>query len=243
MITLFRRKLEKFSTKTKERGIYYSIRVAIRRIQNLTTTVIQLYLYKILGPKTFTFQGRNYSYFYNAYNRTWENERVIEVPIIWQIVKHCVGRKILEVGNVLSHYFPVDHDILDKYEKANGVINQDVVDFSPQKKYDLVVSISTLEHVGWDEKPKEPYRVLRAIDNLKNLLASNGRIVVTIPVGYNAELDRLLRNGAIDFSEMSCLKRTSSYNNWVETGGNALCQVKYDFSIPSANAVVILVFR
>ena len=243
MNNLIRRKLEKFSIKAKERGIYYSIRVAIRKIQDWITPIIQLYLYKILGPKTFVFQGRTYSYFYNTYNGTWKNERVIEVPIIWQIVKHCVGKKILEVGNVLSHYFPVDHDILDKYEKANDVINQDVVDFSPPKKYDLIISISTLEHVGWDETPKEPYRVLRAIDNLKNLLTSNGRIVVTIPVGYNAELDRLLRNGAIDFSEMYCLKRTSPYNNWVETGGNALCQVKYDFSIPSANAVVILVFR
>jgi hypothetical protein len=66
-------------------------------------------------------------------------------------VKRYKERNILEIGNVLSHYFPVNHDIVDKYEKADGVINQDVVHFYSPKKYDLIVSVSTLEHVGWDE--------------------------------------------------------------------------------------------
>jgi hypothetical protein len=48
-------------------------------------------------------------------------------------VNKYVGRNVLEVGNVLSHYFPVHHDVLDKYEKAKGVINEDVVEFSPAK--------------------------------------------------------------------------------------------------------------
>ena len=43
------------------------------------------------------------------------------------------------------------HDVLDKYEKGNNVINDDVVSFSTEVKYDLIVSVSTLEHVGWDE--------------------------------------------------------------------------------------------
>jgi hypothetical protein len=38
--------------------------------------------------------------------------------------------------------------VLDKYEQAPGVINEDVVSFSPPQKYDLIVSVSTLEHVG-----------------------------------------------------------------------------------------------
>jgi len=51
---------------------------------------------------------------------------------------------------VLSHYFAVKHDIVDKYEIAPSVVNEDLVNFKPGKKYDLIVSISTLEHVGWD---------------------------------------------------------------------------------------------
>ena len=68
--------------------------------------------------------------------------------------KNTSWKNIFEVGSVLSHYFPINHDVLDKYEKGHGVINQDVVDFKPHNKYDLIVSISTLEHVGFDDNTK-----------------------------------------------------------------------------------------
>ena len=72
-------------------------------------------------------------------------------------------KKILEVGNILSHYFSVNHDIVDKYEKDVDVINQDIIDYHPNKKYDLIVSISSLEHVGEDETPREPKKILYAL--------------------------------------------------------------------------------
>lgn len=81
----------------------------------------------------FKFQNKKYPYFWHQYNTTWQNERTVEVPIIWEIVKKYKTKKILEVGNVLSYYFPVKHDIVDKYEKEKGVINEDVVNFQPAK--------------------------------------------------------------------------------------------------------------
>jgi cyclopropane fatty-acyl-phospholipid synthase-like methyltransferase len=36
------------------------------------------------------------------------------------------------------------------------MINEGVVDFHPSKRYDIIVSISTFEHIGLDEKPKDP---------------------------------------------------------------------------------------
>ena len=57
-------------------------------------------------------------------------------------------------GNVLLHYFPADHEIVDKYEKGDGIVNEDIVNFRPGKKYDLIVSISTLEHISWNEEKK-----------------------------------------------------------------------------------------
>jgi len=38
-------------------------------------------------------------------------------------------------------------------DETSGVINQDVVDYIPSEKYDLIIGISTLEHVlmmGYD---------------------------------------------------------------------------------------------
>jgi SAM-dependent methyltransferase len=186
---------------------------------------------------SFTFQGNIYPYFVHHYNETWKNERTVEVPIVRNIVKKYRGKKILEVGNVLSHYFPTSHDILDKYEKSERVINQDVVDYRPSKKYDLIISISTLEHVGFDEEKKEPGKILRAVENLKNCLAPGGEMVVTLPLGYNPELDKLLKEGKLGFTEYHFMKRVSADNRWVET--ESLENYRYNGPFPFANGIVI----
>jgi cyclopropane fatty-acyl-phospholipid synthase-like methyltransferase len=47
--------------------------------------------------------------------------------------------------------------------KKGGMINEGVVDFHPSKRYDIIVSISTFEHIGLDEKPKDPKKVLKEV--------------------------------------------------------------------------------
>jgi hypothetical protein len=198
---------------------------------------------KKFGIRTFEFRGHAYNYFCHRYSATWRNERVVEIPIVWEIVKSCRGR-VLELGNVLSHYYPVTHDIVDKYEQAKGVINQDIVNFQPSERYDLIISISTIEHVGWEEKPREPRKILRALENLKlNCLASGGKIVITLPLGYNSELDKLLNEGKINLGKQYYLKRISKDNEWVETGWNDIRNVKYNVPFPDANGIVVSVFE
>lgn len=152
--------------------------------------------------RTFIFNGKKYKYFYHPYNATWKNERKIEVPIIYDLLKQNQGKRILEVGRVLSHYFSISHDVLDKYERGKDVINEDVADFTPLKKYDLIISISTLEHVGSDETPKEPEKVIKAVENLKRCLNTGGKIVFTIPIGENPYLDNLIRNKKIRIDKL-----------------------------------------
>lgn len=189
--------------------------------------------------RNFSLHGKNYPYFIHRYNPTWRNERTVEIPIIWEMVKQQRENRILEVGNVLSHYFPVNHDILDKYEKAEGVINNDVVDYMSSEKYDLIVSISTLEHVGFDEEKKEPEKILHAVDNLKKCLSDNGKIAVTLPLGYNPELDRFLDGKKLGFTEQYFMKRISEDNDWIETTWDDVKNSKYGSPFPFANAIVI----
>jgi SAM-dependent methyltransferase len=117
---------------------------------------------------------------------------------------------------------------LDKYEKAPGVINEDVVDFNSDKKYDLIVSISTLEHVGWDESPRDPLKILKAVGNLKNLLAPGGRIYGTIPIGYNRVLDQLLKERKIAFAKTFCLRRIH-FNEWIEIDRECIETSTFDY--------------
>ena len=131
-----------FSKSLKKRGFFKSIFVGIKLFS-------EYFYYKAFKSQgRFKLDNTSLGYFYYPYNATWRNERVVEIPVIINVLSK--NKKILEFGNVLSHYFSVNYDILDKYEKAKGIINKDIIKFKPNKKYDLIISISTLEHVGWD---------------------------------------------------------------------------------------------
>jgi glycosyltransferase involved in cell wall biosynthesis len=224
----------------KERGIRYVTRAGVKRIHFRLTLFLGYYYYKTFeSRRTFIFQGKTYRYFYHNYNRTWRNERAVEVPIVWQILKKYEGKNILEVGNVLSHYFSVSHDIIDKYEKIDSVISHDAVDFNPPKRYDLIVSISTLEHIGWDEILRDSTKIPHTIENLERLLAPKGKMIVTLPLGYNPELDKLLGDGKIQFTRRFCLKRVSKDNKWMEADWKEVKNARYDGPFPYANGLVI----
>ncbi|MDH3366190.1 MAG: class I SAM-dependent methyltransferase [Thermoplasmata archaeon] len=231
----------------KEKGIGHVVRSGMD-ILSYRVNLNSRYWYHrlLLSPRVFTFRGSRYHYFSQRYNTTWRNERAVEVPIIRKVLEEHRGRNILEVGNVISHYYSVKHDIVDKYEASSRVINQDIVDFRPSKKYDLIVSISTMEHVGWDEDPLdqskilgEPVKILQSLDNLQECLAPGGMIIITIPVGYNPQLDKSLAEGRIGFSERFCLKRVAR-NKWVEAAWADCREAKYGAPYTAANAIVIL---
>lgn len=232
---------------TREKGVGHVVRSGIDILSD-RVKIGSGYLYHRLfrSSRTFAFQGSRYHYFFHKYNTTWRNERCVEIPIIWKTLGGCQNGEILEVGNVLSHYYPVKHDIVDKYEVFDGVINQDVVDFLPSKRYDLVVSISTMEHVGWDEDPRaqsnileEPVKILNALDNLQGCLAPGGNMVITFPVGYNPRLDKSLAEGRIGFTKRLCMMRVSR-NRWVEADWATCREARYGVPYTGANALVVL---
>lgn len=161
--------------------------------------------------KYFIYEGGKYRYFNHKYNFTRLNERSVEVSIIKEVVNCFKGKNILEVGNVLSHYFLISHEVLDKYERACGIINKDIIDFKPLKKYDLIVSISTLEHIGWDEKPIDINKIFKAVKKIKKMLTTNGVCLVTIPLGYNGYLDKILLKNNNLFIEKNFFKKTSLF--------------------------------
>lgn len=230
--SLFTRAKEKY----QKGGIGHLVR---KSIEHAYDCLACYYCKTTKSSRTFIFQGHPYKYFYHTYNNTFRNERAVEVPIIWEMLKNHSDKKILEIGNVLSHYFPVDHDILDKYEIAPGVINQDVVDFYLSTTYDLIFSISTLEHVGYDEAPREPCKVLRAIQNLRKLLAPGGKIVFTVPVGYNTDLDTLLLRGSLDCTKRFYLRKTSKENLWIEADWGDIGHAKNDYPFPGTNGLAV----
>lgn len=225
----------------KREGLAYLIKQGIKYAKSLPMNYLWFCYYKIfMSSNAFEFEGRQYRYYFHPYGTTWKNERSIEIPIIWEIVKNSYKEKkrVLEVGNVLSYRFNVTHDILDKYEKKEGIINQDIVDFLPSHQYDTIVSISTLEHVGWDEEPRDSNKVLRAVQRLRSMLAPGGMLVITLPVGQNTALDQLLNNRNLEFKKQHYMKRMGKLR-WRQVAWNEIKDVNYNFKIPSATGLII----
>ncbi len=191
----------------------------------------------------FDFGGERYSYLHQRYKLTWLSERAVEVPVVQAIVDRHAGRRILEVGNVLSHYRPQDHLVVDKYEHAPGVVNRDVLDLGDLGPFDLVVAISTLEHVGWDEHPRDPGKVLEAVRLLTSLVAPGGQLVFTVPIGYNRAFDEALREGRIALTGSAALRRSAAGPHWREEPPAEIWSVPYDFLLYSARAVLVAVIE
>jgi len=211
---------------------FYAARAAINFIK-----------YTLQKPHTFEFLGRKYDCFYHPYNMTWENERCVEVPLAWEGMQAAKGKRILEIGNVLSHYCDAKHDILDKYEVDENVINSDIVGYSPAEKYDLVVSISTLEHVGWDETPREPDKILAAFSSIEGLCADGGKALVTIPLGYNPKADYLIaQEGRLPKWKWGFLKRVGA-DEWKEVGAGETKGVLFNKPYRCANCVAVGTFQ
>lgn len=217
----------------------HSLWTACSRWFYKTLMWIDFFVHRHVRVRGFTFNGCPYPYFVHLYNTTWKCERAVEIPIVMRWISSKGHSNVLEIGNVLSHYFDFKHDIVDKYEKAEGVINVDVLDFVADKRYDLIVAISTLEHIGWDEKPRDPEKILGCIRHLKKLLSKGGTLILTVPAGYNSYLDDIIRERAIEQAQFYHFKRTGRIR-WVQSEFKDIDGLPYGSPWGAANALTIV---
>lgn len=199
-----------------------------------------LYLYHYIF-NTFKFNGKVLHCFYHPYNNTSKNERFIELPIVIERMKAYskTRKEILEIGNVISHYYSLPHVVVDKYESGKNILNIDAEKFNLGKKFDLIVSVSTLEHVGWDEEPQNPEKIFTVIKNIRKNLAIEGEAVITLPIGYNNAMDEMLKKDILKFDKEIYLKRITKENKWAETSKKDALNKKYGEPFQNANAILI----
>lgn len=187
----------------------------------------------------FRLLGHDLPYTLARYNNTFRNERSVEISVARWFLEQSPTGSMLEVGNVLGRYGISGHDVVDRYETIRGVINDDIVEFTPRKPYDTVVSISTLEHVGLDEDVRTPERAIVAFDKLVGLVKPRGRMLVTIPIGYNHALDSAVRSGRVSMPTSTILVRTDRENRWCESSLEEGLRCSYGHPFNNANAVWI----
>lgn len=190
--------------------------------------------------KSFDYDGQAYPYFNHRYNLTWLNERTVEIPLAQELLRRASGR-VLEVGNVLSCYDDsLRHVVIDKYERPQRehAYAEDAETFMQGAPYDLIISISTLEHVGWDESPRDESKISRTIQHLRSLLAPTGKFIFTAPVGYSPPLDRLVDKGD-GFLTRNGLLRVSANNEWTQVPWSEIRSCRFHSPYPFANGLVV----
>jgi hypothetical protein len=232
--------INKFKVSLKEYGILNTLKkICLAIIRNLII-IIKLYSYKITRNKKFIFNSIELNYFYHFYNKTYENERIIEIPILLELLSKYKINNYYELGNVLINYGIKGHPVIDKYDNSENIIKEDIVTFKPLKKLNNLVSISTLEHIGWDEGEKNYSKVSKAFHNiLDSLLLPGGIFIFTFPVGYNPHLDEYIKINKDKFYKIYPFIRINIKNTWVETDFETCMNQKFNHPYINANGLIV----
>lgn len=203
--------IEKIRLSIKKRGFRGFLSASIKHVRDsVWVRVLEIYnLFSFFtfrvshGQSFFTYQGLRLTHFVHPYNRTWENERSLEIPIVTSWLGAKRGESVLELGNVMSHYISFPHVIVDKYEQGIAVVNKDIIDFQFSRPFEMIFSISTIEHVGYDcGEPFDPDKPLQAIKKMYSLLSDHGEMLLTFPIGYNPSIDDLILQRKFDFTRI-----------------------------------------
>jgi hypothetical protein len=211
----------------------------LERIEQLEAQLQALRM-STLAERRFALDGESYAYHVARGNRTWDNERAVEIPVVWSALQRHGREGVLEVGNVLGHYFAISHPVLDRYEQhATVTWNEDVVGFDPPFAPRLVLSISTLEHVGHSERPREPAKFRAAVDAATGWLAPGGRLLFTVPLGYNPAVREYL-DAPDPARTVRCMRRTTLDNLWTQAEYEEVRDLRYGRPFPCANAIAIV---
>ena len=227
--------------------------------------------------KTFDFKSKKLYYNRIQYNNP--SERAVEVPIGFDFLAANVeeSARVLEVGNVLSCYENtlseeigiISREIVDKFEKDIGIDNHDLMELNPPDKYNVILSISTVEHIGQEVDPTGGYgehthsrdreAPLKAIVKIYDLLAVNGKALITVPFGtltdgrwyiqFSGQYLALLYNKygipkeAVSTSFLKLIDRDSgSQVNmlWEDSQGLEVSNCEYHHPLPAANAIAVI---
>jgi hypothetical protein len=212
----------------------------LERVQRLESELQALRM-STLAERRFVLDGESHPYHVARGNRTWDNERAVEIPVVWAALRRRgTSAGVLEVGNVLGHYFPIEHHVLDKYEHhATVTWNEDVVDFDPPFAPELILSISTLEHAGHSERPRDPGKFHAAVAAVADWLAPGGRLLFTVPLGYNPAVREYL-DAPDPARTVRCMRRTTLDNLWTQAEYEQVRDVRYGQPFPCANAIALV---
>lgn len=156
-----------------------------------------IYHFVLKNKKDLIIGDNSARYFYGLYNCTPLNERCLEIGFAKQFINKS-DFPVLEIGNVMKRYITSNKLIsFDKYEIYPEVFNYDFINSFDEYKKLLppkfnLISISTFEHIGWDENLDHQVclKVFKILDKLVELGLNS--VLISVPIGWNPAFDYYL---------------------------------------------------
>lgn len=151
----------------------------------------------------------------------------------------------LELGNVLGNYWPEEDRVQGRYLPwqvadlgDNGLDATAIVSFAGGR----VLSISTVEHIGYDNEGSEHFngfRMNKGFDSwvraweaapalLGRLVRESKEFLITFPVGFNPRLDSFVAQTPSISRFARVARRVDAMNRW-EVDANRSFAYHYDF--------------
>jgi hypothetical protein len=197
---------------------------------------------RLLSMNDFVWNGRSFPYYrQGGHNDPRGNERTVELPLAFDRLASFAGKRILEVGAVTCYYYGSDHRIVDPYDGHPAAEAVDL--FDVRGVYDLVLAISTIEHVGLPEYGETRCDIdlaLHAVDHLMGLVAPGGECFYTFPRGHHWVLDLASFDEVLP-GQISHLRRANAANDWIEeTDREVIGSAAYGRPFPWGNQVTVV---
>jgi hypothetical protein len=107
----------------------------------------------------------------------------------------------------------------------------------------LIISISTFEHIGFDDDSStaDECKIHEAICSCLRLLFTGGKLVITVPTGYNPLMDELIHSGSLGKCRQFFFERHARLE-WRECDKKTALSRQYARPYPYANGLMVAEF-
>jgi hypothetical protein len=187
---------------------------------------------------TFKVNNVELSYCHHPYNQSYRNERTIEIPLgAYALNRLKELGETVELGAVMGFYQEIDHIMIDLYEVGHDkILNKNYLDCYDLKGKNLL-SISTIEHIGWEEHGRTSYiGENMAAEAFDKAISESPYYFITTPVGAHPKLDKHI---AKSNTFRVIMKRPMDRNIWVQHHDPNDFMFNYGHHVGSALAICI----
>jgi len=172
------------------------------------------------------------------------SERAIEIPLAIDFLSNYAQQDpITELGCVLPYYILKrgSHNVYDLTDKHPQCTRCDLRTLNDNDLKGVVVSISTLEHLGLAEYGIEKGSTDEGVALLKRILADARKYFITVPIGYNKTLDDFIL-GSCDLGECYVARTRNNPEEWEVVAKTALTNEMKKFgTYLKANTICVFI--